>query len=169
MREREGSTRGRLNLAIEFVETRFPDGFYRKRRSIVVGGRLIPRQHMISRGWKVKLSSAEAGPLSIAEDRAFLKDGEAQGALVARAARSLGCDILALDYSPAPDGSYIFWEANRSFRMAGTGRGMKAEKFRQATGRSVEECLAQRDAVGAAIADCIVRKAQSHDVAASGH
>jgi hypothetical protein len=159
MRDREGSGRGRLNLAIEYVETRFPDGFYRKRRCIVVGDRLIPRQHMLSCGWKVKLSSAEANELSIAEDRAFLAEGETQSVLVGRAARTLGCDILALDYSPAPDGSYVFWEANRTFRMAGTGRGVKAAKFREATGRSVEECLAQRNAVGAAIADLIVRRA----------
>jgi hypothetical protein len=169
MRSREASSRGRLNLAIEYVETRFPDGFYRKRRCIVVGDRLIPRQHMLSRGWKVKLSSSEANDVSIAEDRAFLAEGEAQGELVARAARVLGCDILALDYSPAPDGSYVFWEANRTFRMAGTGRGVKAEKFREATGRSVEECLAQRNAVGAAIAEWIVRKAQARELAVREH
>jgi hypothetical protein len=162
MRERERSARGRLNLAIEYVETRFPDGFYRKRRCIVVGDRLIPRQHMLARGWKVKLSSAEANGLSIAEDRAFLAEGEMQTELVGRAAGALGCDILALDYSPSPDGSYVFWEANKTFRMAGTGRGVKAAKFREATGRSVEECLSQRQAVGAAIAELIVRKARGH-------
>jgi hypothetical protein len=169
MRERERSARGRLNLAIEYMETRFPDGFYRKRRCIVVGDRLIPRQHILSRGWKVKLSSSEANALSIAEDRAFLAEGESESALVGRAARALGCDILALDYSPAPDGSYIFWEANRTFRMAGPGRGIKAEKFREATGRSVQECLAQRNAVGTAIAEWIIRRARSREVAAVEH
>ena len=168
VRERERSKRGRLSLAIEYVETRWPDGFYRKRRCIVVGDRLIPRQHMLSKGWKVKLSSADASALSIAEDQAFLAQGEAQADLVGRAARALGCDILALDYSPRPDGSYIFWEANRSFRMAGSGRGVKAAKFREATGRSVQECLEQRDAVGAAIAELIVRRASSGGVAAVG-
>lgn len=158
-RERSGGRR--LNLAIEFIETRFPDGYYRKRRCIVVGNRVIPRQHMLSRTWKVKLGSAEANPLSVAEDRAFLAGGEPRAALISRAARSLGCDILAIDYSPAPDGSYVFWEANRRFRMAGDGKGAKAAKFRQATGRSVAECLAQRDAIGAAIAELIVRRAES--------
>ena len=159
MREREASQRARLNLAIEFVETQFPDGFYRKRRSIVVGDRIIPRQHMLCSDWKVKLNSAEASELAIAENRRFLAEGEARGALVGRAAKALGCDILAIDYSPAPDGSYVFWEANHGFRMAGTGRGPKSAKFREATGWSAEECLEHRRTVGGAIADWILRQA----------
>ncbi len=161
VKQRQGSTRGPLNLAIEYVGTQFPDGYYRKRRCIVIGDRLIPRQHMLARDWKVKLSCAEANALSVAEDRAFMREGESQADLVGRAARALGCDIMALDYSPKPDGSYVFWEANRTFRMAGPGKGVKAAKFRESTGRSVDECLEQRNAVGAAIADLIVRKAKS--------
>ncbi len=161
MRERENSSRGRLNLAIEYVNTQFPDGFFRKRRCIAIGDRILPRQHMISRTWKVKLSSAESNALSIAEDQKFLANGEEQADLVARAARALGCDILAIDYSPAPDGSFVFWEANRSFRMAGTGSGFKSAKFREATGRSAADCLAQRQAVGSALAELIMRRAEA--------
>lgn len=158
--ERGRSCRQPLNLAIEYIETVFPDGLYRKRRCIVIGDRILPRQHMISQTWKVKLSVAESNALSIAEDREFLANGEAQADLVARAAQALGCDILAIDYSPTPERGCIFWEANRSFRMAGTGAGTKAALFRDATGRSIEECFAQRGAVGAALAELIVRKAR---------
>lgn len=161
VKERERSARGRLNLAIEYIPTQFPDGYYRKRRCIAIGDRVIPRQHMVSQVWKVKLSSAEANALSVAEDRAFIGEGESQAGLVGRAARALGCDILAVDYSPTPDGSYVFWEANRSFRMAGPGNGVKAAKFREATGRSVQECIEERNAVGAAIVELILRKAES--------
>jgi glutathione synthase/RimK-type ligase-like ATP-grasp enzyme len=165
--ERGCSPRQPLNLAIEYIETVFPDGLYRKRRCIVIGDRVLPRQHMISRTWKVKLSVAESNALSIAEDREFLANGEAQSDLVARGAHALGCDILAIDYSPTPEGGCVFWEANRSFRMAGTGAGTKAFLFREATGRSVEECFAQRGAIGAALGELIVRKAELRGDAAA--
>jgi hypothetical protein len=167
VRERSQSRRAGLNLAIEFVDTRFPDGFFRKRRCIVVGDRILPRQHMLAHEWKVKLSSAETSALAVAEDRAFLAHGEERTDLVGRAAAALECDILAVDYSPAPDGSYIFWEANRTFRMAGTGTGVKSTTFRESTGRSVEECIAERAAVGSAIAELILARAENGIVTAA--
>jgi glutathione synthase/RimK-type ligase-like ATP-grasp enzyme len=161
IRERGRSGRNRLNLAIEYLETRFADGYYRKRRCIVVGGRVLPRQHMLSRTWKVKLGAAESNAIAVAEDREFIAGGEERADLVARAARALDCDLLAIDYSPAPDGRYVFWEANKTFRMAGIGNSPKSVKFRAATGRSAAECIAQRNAVGAALAELLVEKAVS--------
>ena len=108
-----------LDLAVEFVDTRWPDGFYRKRRAYVAGGEVIPAHAVRSRDWIVNFGSRADEMGSYREDRRFLEEGEPQAGLVRQAAAVLGADLAALDYSPAPDGSYVFWEANRNPRMWG--------------------------------------------------
>ena len=100
---------------------------------------MIPRQVQLSRSWKVNLDAAELCPQSAAENQAFIAGGEQDAALVAFAARALNAEIIALDYSKKPDGSYIFWEGNRNFDLS-----IEGEMWRQyqyTTGLSEEECV----------------------------
>jgi hypothetical protein len=153
-RDREGMPP--LDLAVEYVETRYPDGMYRKRRAIVVGGRLLPRQHKVSADWKVNLGAATA--LGVAEDAEFMRRGEEHEALVLRAARALGADVVAVDYTPLHGGGCVFWEGNWNFDLTAE-RGSRWDQFRAATGRTDEECQAALDRVGDALAHLVMERA----------
>jgi hypothetical protein len=150
-----------LSLAMEFRDTRYADGLYRKRRTFVVGDRLLPRQHMLSEVWQVKLKTALASPRSVAEDRRFRAAGEEleeSAALVLRAGRALGPDIVALDYSPGEDGCRVFWEGNPIFGMAGLGDDERSLAYRAQTGRSRAECEEEHLALGLAVADLVIQR-----------
>jgi hypothetical protein len=149
-----------LDMAIEFVDTMCRDSCYRKWRSHVIGDRVIPRQVQLSRSWKVNLDAAECCPESAAENQTFIAGGEPEEELVAFAARALNAEIIALDYSKKPDGSYIFWEGNRNFDLS-----IDGEMWRQyqcTTGLSQEDCVQGVRAIGDAIADLIINCAQSY-------
>ncbi len=150
-----------LTLAMEFRDTRYADGLYRKRRTFVVGDRLLPRQHMLSEIWQVKLKTSLADARSVAEDRRFRAEGEESAALVLQAGRALGPEIVALDYSPAEDGSYVFWEGNPIFGMAGLGDDDRSRAYRAQTGRSRAECEEEHLALGLAIADLVIERVES--------
>jgi hypothetical protein len=144
-----------LDLAIEFIDTKGEGGYYRKWRSHVIGDFVIPRQLQLSRTWKVNLSGAQSCPEATEEDRAFMSEGEPHAKLVVLAAKVLNADIIALDYSKKPDGSYVFWDANRNFDLSLGGQ--MWSQFRSTTGRSDEECRESvrviADAIGKLILD----------------
>jgi hypothetical protein len=146
-----------LDLALEFVETKGSDGYYRKWRSHVIGDRVIPRQLQLTTGWKVNLDAAEASEQALAEDRQFISEGESNVGLVILAARVLNSDIIALDYSRMADGSYIFWEGNRSFDLSVGGQ--MWSQFRRSTGRSEEECVESVRIIGDALAELVIERA----------
>jgi hypothetical protein len=118
-----------FDLALEFVDTRWPDGFYRKRRAYVVGGSVIPAHAVRSEHWVVNFGSRKGNLGSYREDREFLAAGEPEADLLRRAAAVLGADLAALDYSPRPEGGLALWEANRNPRMWGD-RGLPAARPR---------------------------------------
>jgi glutathione synthase/RimK-type ligase-like ATP-grasp enzyme len=148
-----------LNLAIRFVETRYPDGFYRKRRCYVVGEQLVPRQAAASRNWLVNLGNCEVLEEAIEEDRAFRSLGESNADLVRLAALLTGSDISAIDYTVRPDGQYIFWEVNRHFAMTGD-PDYQTGKLDVSTGRSPEERRADDEALGNALAALVCARAR---------
>jgi hypothetical protein len=142
--------RMRLDLAVEFVDTRWPDGFYRKRRAYVVGGEVIPAHSVRSEHWLVNFASRAGNLGSYKEDRRFLDEGEERADLVRQAAAALEADFAAIDYSPAPDGGRVFWEANRNPRMWGD-RELAAGKPRAADrrfGEALAELVLRRAAAG---------------------
>jgi hypothetical protein len=155
MAQRARLQRAPFTLALEFRDTRWADGLYRKRRSFLVGDRLLPRQHMVAAGWQVKLKTALAGEPAIAEDRRFRAGGEEDPAPVRRAAQALGPEVLALDYTRREDGSYVFWEGNAVFGMAGLGDDERSRHYRAATGRSQADCREEHVELGTAIADLV--------------
>ncbi len=148
-----------LNLAIRFVDTRYPDGLYRKRRCYVVGNQLIPRQAAASRDWLVNLGNCEVLEEAIEEDRAFRRNGEANADLVRRAGLLTGSDISAVDYTVRPDGKYIFWEVNRHFAMTGD-PDYQTGKLDAATGRSAGERRQDDEALGNALAALVCSRAR---------
>jgi hypothetical protein len=155
---REGP-KGRLDLAVEFVDTADECGLYRKWRSYVIGGRVLPRMLNVSRHWLVNFGNLIEDEAAVAEDRAFVHGGEPQPDLVRRAARLTGSDVVALDYGRRRDGSYVFWEANRHFLMLGDKGYEQPERMQAATGRTPEEREAEDERVGLAIADLVVERA----------
>jgi hypothetical protein len=146
-----------LDLGLEFIDTKGPDGYYRKWRSHVIGDRVIPRQVQLTKNWKVNLHAAVASEEALEEDRKFVSEGEPHAGLVALAARVLNSEIIALDYSKKADGSYIFWEGNRNFDLS-VGGEMWAQ-FLRSTGRSDEECVESVRIIGDAIAELILERA----------
>ncbi len=111
-------------LAIDYVETRSPDGFWRKYRALLVDGTLLPVHLAIAPAWKVHyFSSAMADePVFRVEETRFLDDpyraiGARAWDAVGRAARALGLDYAGVDFAPAPDGRVVVFEANAAMTM----------------------------------------------------
>lgn len=108
-----------LDLAIEFVDTRTLKGLYRKWRSYVIGDRVFPGHLIYTKKPLANFRDAVLNPYTCQSDAAFMQGGEANTALMLAATRALGYEMVALDYGKRPDGSYIFWEANRNFYTPG--------------------------------------------------
>lgn len=108
-----------LNLAIEFIETERAGGYFHKFRSYVVGDEVIPAHFMRSRSAFVNYKDAALWDQTCSLDQTFRLEGEPHPERVVAAARAVDLDIVALDYSRRPDGSYVFWEGNRVRATAG--------------------------------------------------
>jgi len=140
-----------LDLAVEYVDVRSEDGLYRKYRSYVVGDSIIPRQVMISRDWKVTLQSTVGffNSGSPEENKRFLSDPDPErDALLLKAAKLVGLDAGAIDFSFRSDGSLVVWEINACYGMAGKGRSTKDIAFRRATGLTEEDVLEREQQLG---------------------
>ena len=101
------------NLAIEYIDVADRQGRFHKYRAYVVGDQVLVRHRVSGAHWLVNFASSES--VGGAGEGA----GEPDIALLARAGRASGSDVTALDYSIAQDGQYVFWEANRLFKMHG--------------------------------------------------
>ncbi len=106
-------------LAIEYLDARAADGFSRKYRVMMVGGKLYPLHLAISPNWKIHYFSADMTdrPDHRAEEAVFLAD--MQAALGSKAVTALERlqAVLALDYGGidfglGPDGDVLLFEAN---------------------------------------------------------
>jgi tetratricopeptide (TPR) repeat protein len=102
-----------------FVDYRSPDGFFRKYRAILIGGRPFPYHLAIGRHWMVHHQSADMAhdPGRIEEELAFLRDptaaiGARAMAAVAAIGERLGLDYGGVDFSLTADGRVLVFEAN---------------------------------------------------------
>ena len=130
-----------IDLAIEYKNVLSADGYYHKKRMIVVGDALIPREYTIAKSWVVNLDNRVENDYARSLNRKFFEYPEDEAAMIKKAARALGSDIVALDYTQLDAGSYVFWEGNRHFKMHGNkkyGPGM----INPATSRNYEEMVA---------------------------
>ena len=107
------------NLAIEFVDVSDVRGHYHKYRAYVIGDKVLLRHKMINTRWLVNFASPDFAAESIKANSVSIKDSEPDIDLLVRAGRAAGSDVTALDYSKTQDGNYVFWEANRLFKMNG--------------------------------------------------
>ncbi len=111
-------------LAIEFLDSRSPDGKYRKYRVMMVGGKLFPLHLAISHSWKIHCFSADMAENDIhrEEDAAFLADmpgvlgAEAIDALE-RICHTLGLDYAGIDFALGSSGEILVFEANATMTV----------------------------------------------------
>jgi tetratricopeptide (TPR) repeat protein len=113
------SDRSGAHYFTRFIDTRSPDGFYRKYRMIFIGGRSYPYHCAISQEWLVHYFSADmlANPWKLDEERRFLEEpGAALGAraltAVEAVGKRLGFDYGGIDFAVLADGRIMVFEAN---------------------------------------------------------
>ncbi|SFG39865.1 hypothetical protein SAMN05518865_111223 [Duganella sp. CF458] len=107
------------NLAIEFIDVADAEGMFHKYRAYVVGSKVIVRHKTKGPHWLVNFASSESTGGSGHAKGCSTAGSEADAGLLVRAGRASGSDVTALDYSITRSGEYVFWEANRLFKMNG--------------------------------------------------
>lgn len=112
-------------LLMSFLETRSPDGLYRKYRLFHIGGEIFPVHLAASTGWKTHYAtSAMAGhPDLRAEEARFLADwkgvlGPTAVAAAQAVCAEVGLDYFGLDVAVAATGALVLFEANAAMRLA---------------------------------------------------
>ncbi len=109
----------------EFVDYRSDDGLYRKSRFIVIDGKVYPRHHIMSKGWKIHAHTRseliEKEQHYLDEERNFLKTyGGEIDTQCAAIYEQLGLDLFGIDCHIYPDGKMLLFEANACMRYFGT-------------------------------------------------
>ncbi len=106
---------GELNLpiALEFINTLSPDGYYRKYRMMVIGDTCLPRHLLISKIWNIRLKQRITDAWALKEERQFV-EGPHEGVsqLLIEARRILGFDVVAFDLGIDHQGGIVIWEPN---------------------------------------------------------
>ena len=102
-----------------FIDSRGPDGFFRKYRMAFVDRRPYPYHLAISPDWLVHYFSADmqAHDWKLAEEAAFLADPRSTLGIqahdaIAEAAGRLDLDFCGIDFTVLPDGRALVFEAN---------------------------------------------------------
>lgn len=154
------STQKNFDLAIEYVDTKWEDGYYRKFRSYIIGNQVIPRHMHTSEQWLVNLEHSVVSEESMKQVQHFFFNGDRNPSKVLAASKATGHEIVALDYSIDADGKHIFWEANRHFLMDGDVSKRSSELFLQVTGLSAEDIRQNDEKVVQAFYELIVNRIQ---------
>jgi len=105
--------------AIEYLDARGADGWVRKYRVMMVGGRLYPLHLAISKQWKVHYFSADMRdrPEHREEEAKFLADmpgvlGEKAMAALERLLATMRLDYGGIDFAVNQKGEILLFEAN---------------------------------------------------------
>lgn len=111
-------------LVIEFIDVRGRDACARKYRAVCVDGHIFPVHLAISTRWKVHYFSADMDgrPDHQAEEAAYLSDMASvvgpDGMAALRAVFTMmGLDYGGVDFTVAPDGSIVVFEANATMAV----------------------------------------------------
>jgi tetratricopeptide (TPR) repeat protein len=113
-------------IAIDYVETRSPDGAWRKYRVMAIDGVLYPLHLAIARRWDVHYFSAalaeDAGYR--AEEARFLADpvtaiGSLAWDALGGVRDALGLDYAGIDFGLSADGRIVVFEANAAMTVLG--------------------------------------------------
>jgi Tfp pilus assembly protein PilF len=110
--------------AIEWLETRGPDGMFRKYRVMFLGGEIHPLHLAIAKQWKVHYFSASMADDENyrAEELAFLSNlptvvGAKGMAALRDIQQALRLDYAGLDFSLGESGEILVFEANATMRI----------------------------------------------------
>ena len=114
--------------AVEFIETRDDDGWYRKYRVMALDGKLYPLHLAASQSWKVHyFSSAMEEEAALREQEAvFLGDmaaaiGRPAVLALERVADELGLEYAGIDFALDSDGAVVVFEANAAMAVVPPG------------------------------------------------
>lgn len=100
-------------VVCEFIDTRFKDGRYHRRRCFIAGDICIPQGILTCENWKVKARGRISTIGTREEDLAYALAPEPFADRFHKAAANLGLQWLAYDYALDPDTlEPIVWEAN---------------------------------------------------------
>jgi glutathione synthase/RimK-type ligase-like ATP-grasp enzyme len=106
-------------IAIEYLDARDADGWVRKYRVMIVGGKLYPLHLAISKQWKIHYFSADMRDRAEhrAEEAKFLADmpgvlGARAMAALERLSAAIGLDYGGIDFGLNQDGEILLFEAN---------------------------------------------------------
>lgn len=101
-------------VAIEWLDTRSPDGLYRKYRVFVFGDYVIRGPLQISRHWFVHGNNVLSNDKMRQEAECFLlgECSKEEESYFLNVNEVLGLDFSAIDYSYDASGKVVIWEAN---------------------------------------------------------
>jgi tetratricopeptide (TPR) repeat protein len=135
---------GEQTLAIEYLDSRGPDGHARKGRVLRIGGAMYPLHWAVSPEWKVHYCTAPMAENAAhrAEEARFLKDwsgflGAGAAAALRRAGAALGLEYCGIDFSVAADGRVQLFEANATMVILMPPEGRIWRHRRQAAARAL--------------------------------
>jgi aromatic-L-amino-acid/L-tryptophan decarboxylase len=120
VRELPGAGRAEAQLlAIQYLDARGMDGYFRKYRVMMIDGELYPLHLAISPEWKIHYFSADMAdrPDHRAEEAVFLSDmdsvlGARAVAALSALQKELGLDYAGVDFGLSPSGEVLLFEAN---------------------------------------------------------
>lgn len=99
-------------VALQYIETKSPDGYYRKYRYVLLGHRGAPRHVVIAPGWCVHAEDRVRGDDFTKEEIAYTRGDDPHHDTLDRARETLGLDYVAFDYAIDAEGRLIVWEPN---------------------------------------------------------
>ncbi len=110
--------------AIQFLDARGADGYYRKYRVMMIGGWLYPLHLAISRNWKIHYVTADMADNAAhrAEEARFLDNmagvlGSRAMAALAEIQNILGLDYAGIDFGLNASGDVLLFEANATMTV----------------------------------------------------
>ena len=140
---------GRELLLIEYLGARDAEGWARKYRVMIVGGRLFPLHLALSRDWKVHYFTADMArqPDHRALEAAFLEDmpsvlGRRAMAGLAGIGERLGLDYAGVDFALDADGQVLLFEANATMLVSPPDADPRWDYRRAPVGRVLAEVQA---------------------------
>ena len=128
----------RRPVAVELIDVRTPgDGLFRKYRYVVAGEVGVRQSLHVTEGWAAHGHDTVFSDALREEEVAFTETAEPEHARFVAAARAMGLDFVAFDYSFDDAGRIVVWEANpfpfihfvggrRRYRTAATERVLAA-------------------------------------------
>lgn len=99
-------------LAVEFIDTRGADGYFRKYRYLFAGDVGVARHLIISPSWNAHARDRVRGEAHVAEELAFVNTPNPHHETLNNLREALDLDYVAFDYSLLPDGELVVWEPN---------------------------------------------------------